>query len=125
MKLHIDGHGAGVVGFKSSRVDRRQMFIYHKMTPTFRQMDGLFEYRTRPPYDTTPSMFFTLLQLRLCLSPLKNRLHPCRLHDVATDLQLARHEQLLRICLPGDKAAEVCIGEDEGDYERKFVSDTA
>ena len=53
----------------------------------------------------------------LLLRRLQNRLQLRRLHDVSPDLQLARHEQLLRIRVARDQLAKVLVGQ----YERHCV----
>lgn len=62
------------------------------------------------------------LQLGLGLRLLQHRVQLGRLHDIALDLQLARHEQALRVGLAGDELGEVIIGEGQGDYEIAVVS---
>lgn len=56
------------------------------------------------------------LQLSLALGLLEDRLHLRRLHDIALDLQLARHEEALGIRFTANKGGEVGIGELEGDW---------
>lgn len=51
------------------------------------------------------------LQLGLGLSLLQDRVQLGRLHDVARNLQLARHEETLGVGLAGDELAEVLIRE--------------
>lgn len=55
------------------------------------------------------------LQLGLGLRLLENGLHLHRLHHVASDLQLAAHEESLGIRLAGNQGAKVFVREDEGD----------
>jgi hypothetical protein len=55
------------------------------------------------------------LQLRLTLHPLKNRLQLRRLHNIALDLQLPAHKQLLRIRLALDQFMEIRIAQHERD----------
>lgn len=50
-------------------------------------------------------------QLGLGLSLLQDRVQLGRLHDVARNLQLARHEETLGVGLAGDELAEVLIRE--------------
>lgn len=56
------------------------------------------------------------LELGLALCLLKHRLHLGRLHDIPADLQLAAHEQPLRVRLAGDQVLEVFVGEVQRDY---------
>lgn len=51
------------------------------------------------------------LQLRTCLHPLKNRLQLTRLHNIALNLQLASHEQLLCIRLALHQLSKVLVAQ--------------
>lgn len=55
------------------------------------------------------------LQLSLGLSLLEDRLHLGGLHDVALDLELARHEEALGVGLAGAQVGKVLVGQDESD----------
>lgn len=55
------------------------------------------------------------LQLRPCLRLLQNRLHLRRLHNIALDLQLPAHKQLLRICFALDELAKVLVAQNQRD----------
>lgn len=59
-----------------------------------------------------------LLQLGLALGLLEDGLHLGGLHDIALDLELARHEEALSVGLAGDEAGEVGVGQREGDCGR-------
>jgi len=68
-------------------------------------------------YTHTPS-----LQLRLGLRLSKDRLHLRRLHHVALDLELALHEQVLRVRLARHELREVGVVEDECDCKVTSIS---
>jgi hypothetical protein len=55
------------------------------------------------------------LKLRLPLRLRQNRLHLRRFHHIALDLELALHEQVLRVRLAGHQFGEVSIIEDKRD----------
>jgi hypothetical protein len=54
-------------------------------------------------------------QLGLALGLLHDGLHLGRLHDVALELELSGHEELLGVGLAGDELGKVGVGEGEGD----------
>lgn len=55
------------------------------------------------------------LQLGLGLGLLEDRLHLGGLHDIALDLELARHEELLGVGLAGDERGKVGVGQGQRD----------
>ena len=60
------------------------------------------------------------LQFGLGLRLLQNGFHLGRLHDVALDLELPRHEKPLRVGLARDQLAEILVRERKGDYCRQM-----
>ena len=58
------------------------------------------------------------LELGLGLRLLEDGVELGGLHDVALDLELARHEEALGVGLAGDEVAEVGVREGEGDWRR-------
>lgn len=57
------------------------------------------------------------LELGLGLGLLEDGVELGGLHDVALDLELARHEEALGVGLAGDEVAKVGLREGEGDCE--------
>lgn len=62
------------------------------------------------------------LQLRLRLRLAQNRLQPRRLHNIPSNLQLARHKQALRLRRSLDQLAEIVIAEEERYYITSMLS---
>lgn len=60
------------------------------------------------------------LQFGLGLRLLQNGFHLGRLHDVALDLELPRHEKPLRVGLARDQLAEILVRERKGNYCRQM-----
>lgn len=75
-------------------------------------------FRFSPPSSSTQA-YVNSLQLGSGLGLLHDGVQLGGLHDVALDLELARHEQALGVGLASDELAEVLLGKDEGDCCRK------
>lgn len=87
-------------------------------------------YDTRRPFASHPtrlsfspkhqiiSLCAHRLQLSLGLGLLQDRLKLGGLHDIALDLELARHEEALGVGLALRESLEIIVGQGEGDCRR-------
>jgi hypothetical protein len=86
-----------------------------KSAPTLQEQEEPVRVGCVKGYDVFVFSRDQYLQLGLCLRLLKHILHLGSLHDIALDLELPAHKQLLCIRLARDQLREILVGQDERD----------